>query len=83
MAREEGWNTYADGYDAAAKDDAKEFKRLDRENAQQLEAIKLLRAKLILVLPMAKGYAHANPVGSNGAMIAAAERALEDTESFV
>lgn len=33
MARSEGWNTYADGYDRAACDDAAEFKRLDAENA--------------------------------------------------
>jgi len=29
MARHESWNTYADGYDRAAREDEREFKRLD------------------------------------------------------
>jgi hypothetical protein len=44
MARNEGWNTYADGYDSAAKDDASEFKRLDAENAALRAEVSKLRA---------------------------------------
>lgn len=46
MARHEGWNTYADGYDSAAKDDAAEFKRLDAEVAALRGEVGRLRAVL-------------------------------------
>jgi hypothetical protein len=61
---------------------ALEIERLERDADAQLGAISILRAKLALVLSLAKGYAVANPVGSNGAYISAAERALDDTENF-
>lgn len=69
--------------------DMQELKRLERETEKQYEAIKLLRDKLKLILPLAKGYAAANPAGSlsarrtNSDCIFAAERALDDTDYFV
>lgn len=44
MSRHEGWNTYADGYDKAARDDEEEFKRLDAENAGLRGEAQRLRA---------------------------------------
>ena len=46
MARHEGWNTYADGYDSAAKDDVAEFKRLDAEVAALRDENARLRSAL-------------------------------------
>ena len=61
---------------------AAEIEQYERDEASQLAAIKLLRDKLALILPLAKGYAAEHPVGSNGAYVSVAERAMDSTENF-
>lgn len=59
-----------------------EIEQYRRDETAQAKAIVLLRSKLALVIPLARDYAAANPVGSNAAYVSVAERALEDTEHF-